>query len=290
MTRRIALTILTGQAGSGKSTAKRALEDNGFFCVDNIPVNLVEPLVSLLENNSEETHLGLVMDLRESHFTDGLPNLLDNLRGNGYKVRVAYFEATEEFLVRRFSETRRPHPLDEGGGLRDAIRREHDLLVPLRELADETVDTSGLSPHQLRDLVSQQFSSQEDEDPLQVEVLSFGFKYGLPLGSNLIFDVRFLSNPYFVPELRKRTGMEQIVRDHVLNAEGCDELLEHLSSMLDFLVPQYRAEGKRYLTVAIGCTGGQHRSVSIAHELHHRLGASGLRCKLRHRDVEGVHK
>ncbi len=288
MKRRLSLTILTGQAGSGKSTAKRALEDCGFFCVDNIPANLVEPLVSLLENNSEETLLGLVMDLRESHFTEGFPGLLTKLRSNGYTVRVAYLEATEEFLVRRFSETRRPHPLDDGGGLRDSIRREHQRLSPLRELADETIDTSGLTPHQLRALVSKQLATSDSGDDIQIEVLSFGFKYGLPLASNLVFDVRFLANPYFVPELRERTGMERVVRDFVLEAEGSIELLDRLSGMLEFLMPQYKKEGKHYLTVAIGCTGGQHRSVTIAHELHHRLATNGVRCNLRHRDVEGT--
>ncbi len=289
MNRRLSLTILTGQAGSGKSTAKRALEDNGFFCVDNIPANLVEPLVNLLENNSEQTKLCLVMDLRESHFADGFPSLLKNLRSHGYTVRVAYLEATEEFLVRRFSETRRPHPLDEGGGLRESIRREHALLSQLRELADDTIDTSGLTPHDLRALVAQRLTTGDGSDDLQVEILSFGFKFGLPLTSNLVFDVRFLTNPYFVPDLRPRTGMEQVVRDYVLKDPGAGHLLDHLSSMLGFLVPQYKKEGKHYLTIAIGCTGGQHRSVTIAHELHRQLQDSGVRCHLRHRDVEGAH-
>ena len=200
MNRRLSLTILTGQAGSGKSTAKRALEDSGFFCVDNIPANLVEPLVNLLENNSEETLLCLVMDLRESHFADGFPSLLKNLRSHGYNVRVAYFEATEEFLVRRFSETRRPHPLDEGGGLRASIRREHELLAQLRELADDTIDTSGLTPHDLRALVSERLASDGTDD-IQVEILSFGFKFGLPLTSNLVFDPVHRAAPAAVDRL-----------------------------------------------------------------------------------------
>jgi len=215
----LSLMILTGQSGSGKSTAKRALEDNGFFCVDNLPSALVRPLLKQLVESGEVQKIALVMDARDSNFIESFPKLIEELKTTQHNVHVVYFEATEEVLIRRFSETRRPHPMDEGKGLRASIRTERKLLAPLRELANETIESSSLTPHELRKIAANQLAGQASKDYLKVECLSFGFKYGVPLTANLVFDVRFLKNPYFVPEMREHTGLNQDVKEYVLGTE-----------------------------------------------------------------------
>lgn len=282
----LSLIILTGQSGSGKSTAKRALEDNGYFCVDNLPSALVRPLLKQWVDSGEVHKIALVMDTRDSSFIESFPALIEELKTTQHNVHVVYFEATEEVLIRRFSETRRPHPMDAGKGLRASIRTERKLLAPLRELANETIESSSLTPHELRKIVANQLAGQASKDYLKVECLSFGFKYGVPLTANLVFDVRFLKNPYFVPEMRERTGMNEDVRDYVLGTEDCQSLLEHIMNALQFLVPRYQNEGKRYLTVAIGCTGGQHRSVAITEEISQRLELEKIPSTVRHRDTK----
>ena len=282
----LSLIILTGQSGSGKSTAKRALEDNGYFCVDNLPSALVRPLLKRWVDSGEVHKIALVMDTRDSSFIESFPALIEELKTTQHNVHVVYFEATEEVLIRRFSETRRPHPMDTGKGLRASIRTERKLLAPLRELANETIESSSLTPHELRKIVANQLAGQASKDYLKVECLSFGFKYGVPLTANLVFDVRFLKNPYFVPEMRERTGMNKDVRDYVLGTEDCQSLLEHIMNALKFLVPRYQNEGKRYLTVAIGCTGGQHRSVAITEEISQRLELEKIPSTVRHRDTK----
>ncbi|MBT6176384.1 MAG: RNase adapter RapZ [Deltaproteobacteria bacterium] len=282
----LSLMILTGQSGSGKSTAKRALEDNGYFCVDNLPSALVRPLLKQLVESGEVQKIALVMDARDSSFIESFPKLIEELKTTQHNVHVVYFEATEEVLIRRFSETRRPHPMDEGKGLRASIRTERKLLAPLRELANETIESSSLTPHELRKIAANQLAGQASKDYLKVECLSFGFKYGVPLTANLVFDVRFLKNPYFVPEMRERTGLNQDVKEYVLGTEDCQSLLEHIMGALRFLVPRYQNEGKRYLTVAIGCTGGQHRSVAISEEISRRLQLEKIPSTVRHRDTK----
>ena len=282
----LSLMILTGQSGSGKSTAKRALEDNGFFCVDNLPSALVRPLLKQLVESGEVQKIALVMDARDSNFIESFPKLIEELKTTQHNVHVVYFEATEEVLIRRFSETRRPHPMDEGKGLRASIRTERKLLAPLRELANETIESSSLTPHELRKIAANQLAGQASKDYLKVECLSFGFKYGVPLTANLVFDVRFLKNPYFVPEMREHTGLNQDVKEYVLGTEDCQSLLEHIIGALRFLVPRYQNEGKRYLTVAIGCTGGQHRSVAITEEISRRLQLETIPSTVRHRDTK----
>jgi len=282
----LSLMILTGQSGSGKSTAKRALEDNGFFCVDNLPSVLVRPLLKQLVESGEVQKIALVMDARDSNFIESFPKLIEELKTTQHNVHVVYFEATEEVLIRRFSETRRPHPMDEGKGLRASIRTERKLLAPLRELANETIESSSLTPHELRKIAANQLAGQASKDYLKVECLSFGFKYGVPLTANLVFDVRFLKNPYFVPEMREHTGLNQDVKEYVLGTEDCQSLLEHIIGALRFLVPRYQNEGKRYLTVAIGCTGGQHRSVAITEEISRRLQLETIPSTVRHRDTK----
>ncbi len=282
----LSLVILTGPSGSGKSTAKRALEDHGFFCVDNLPTELVRPLLKQLMESGEVNKIALVMDTREKHFVESFPALVAELKGTQHNVNVVYLEATEEVLIRRFSETRRPHPMDEGNGLRASIRTERKLMAPLRELATQTIDSSSLTPHELRRIVADQISGQATENYLKVECLSFGFKYGLPLTANLVFDVRFLKNPYFNPEMREKTGMDSEVRDFVLGNNDCETLIEHIIGSLKFLIPHYKTEGKRYLTVAVGCTGGQHRSVAISEEISRRLAEEEIPSTVRHRDTK----
>ena len=282
----LSFIILTGQSGSGKSTAKRSLEDNGYFCVDNLPTALVRPLLKQLVDSGEVQKVALVMDARDSNFIESFPKLIKELKTTQHNVHVVYFEATEEVLIRRFSETRRPHPMDEGKGLRASIRTERKLLAPLREFANETIESSSLTPHELRKIGAEQLAGQATKDYLKVECLSFGFKYGVPLTANLVFDVRFLKNPYFVPEMREQTGMHQEVKDYVLDTEDCQTLLEHIMGALQFLVPRYETEGKRYLTVAIGCTGGQHRSVAITEEISQRLQLEKIPSTVRHRDTK----
>lgn len=282
----LSLLILTGQSGSGKSTTKRSLEDNGYFCVDNLPSALVRPLLKQLVDSGEVHKIALVMDARDSGFIESFPKLIEELKTTQHNVHVVYFEATEEVLIRRFSETRRPHPIDEGKGLRASIRTERQLLAPLRELANETIESSSLTPHELRKIVANQLAGQAAKDYLKVECLSFGFKYGVPLTANLVFDVRFLKNPYFIPEMREQTGMSKDVKNYVLSTEDCQSLLEHIMRTLQFLVPRYQTEGKRYLTVAIGCTGGQHRSVAITEEISQRLQLDKIPSTVRHRDTK----
>ncbi len=282
----LSLVILTGPSGSGKSTAKRAMEDHGFFCVDNLPTSLVRPLLKQLMESGEVEKIALVMDTREKHFVDSFPTLVNELKESQHTINVVYLEATEEVLIRRFSETRRPHPMDEGNGLRASIRTERKLLAPLRELAHQTIDSSNLTPHELRRIVADQVAKQTTDDYLKVECLSFGFKYGVPLTANLVFDVRFLKNPYFIPEMREKTGMDADVKEFVLSNADCQTLIAHITGALKFLIPHYKTEGKKYLTVAVGCTGGQHRSVAISEEISRQLSHEEIPCTVRHRDTK----
>lgn len=282
----LSLLILTGQSGSGKSTALRALEDRGYLCVDNLPTALLEPMILMMRQEHPTQKIALVMDLRERRLPELAPALVQRLRQSSDMLRVIYFEAQEDILVRRYSETRRRHPLDDGGGLRQAIIRERQLLAPLRELADEMLDTSTMSPHVLRAQVMQRIAGVEPGDDLRMAFLSFGFKYGLPIEADIVLDVRFMQNPFFIPELKEKTGLEQAVRDYVLNADGAREFVDHTTKLLNFLVPRYQQEGKRYLTIAIGCTGGKHRSVAIAQALFEQIRNLGHQVDVNHRDIE----
>lgn len=282
----ISILILTGQSGSGKSTAIRTLEDGGHFCVDNMPVSLVQELVQLVERQAVARRLALVMDIRERGFIEEAPAVVERLRHQYPLTRVVYLAAKEESVVRRYSETRRVHPLDRGQGLRHAIAREQQILAPLRELADETLDTSDLTPHELRDLVNRKLAGVEPGDALKVALVSFGFKHGLPFEADIVLDVRFLPNPYFIPRMREQTGLDAEVSTYVLQSPEADEFLNKAVDLLSFLIPHYQREGKRYLTVAIGCTGGQHRSVAISEELQSRLACQQIGVDTRHRDRE----
>lgn len=279
------LLILTGQSGSGKSTAMRALEDHGFFCVDNLPTELVESLVQIIRAAQPSGSLALVMDVRGRQFLKQAPALVKRLRKGDHSTRLVYLEAAENALIRRYSETRRQHPLDTGCGLRTAIEREQELLSPLRELSDQTMDTTDLSPQELRSRVIEQLALVRPEDLLKIAVVSFGFKHGVPLDADMVLDVRFLPNPFFLPSLRELNGLHASVQQHVTGSPEGIEFLAQAQSFLAFLILKYQKEGRRYLTIAIGCTGGQHRSVAITEALANMLESQGIGVDRRHRDL-----
>jgi RNase adapter protein RapZ len=279
------LLILTGQSGSGKTTVLRTLEDLGYVCVDNLPVRLVEGLIDEVLHEASVRRLVVVMDVRTSHFIEEAPALAKRLKAGPSPVRVLYLEASEATLIRRYSETRRRHPLDDGQGLRWALTREREVLAPLRELADDTLDTSAMSPHDLRNRVSEQVVGVKPGDTLRVAILSFGFRHGLPLEADMVLDVRYLPNPYFDEALRQLTGEDIRVQRYVVDSAEGALFVQHAEAFLDFLIPRYQKEGRRYFTVAVGCTGGQHRSVAIAVTLAQRLRKRRIAIDLRHREI-----
>ena len=281
------LVIVTGVSGSGKSTALRALEDAGFYCVDNLPIVLLEKLLQLSGHTAGEvSRIAAVVDARDVRFLPEAPRIISELRQLGIQLTVLFLDATDESLVRRYSETRRRHPLSgDSGTVLDGVGAERQALEGLHAVADEVVDTTSLNVHDLKRLVGRRFVSGEGAQ-LGVTVVSFGFRYGIPPHADLVLDVRFLPNPYFVPELRARVGTEPAVRDFVLAQPDAQAFLDRLYDFGGFLLPRYKAEGKSYLTIAIGCTGGKHRSVAIAGELSRRLEVAGQSVRLWHRDLE----
>lgn len=283
------ILIVTGQSGSGKSTAVRAFEDQGYYVVDNLPTALVAELIGVIEREGQHERLVLVFDVRNRRSLREGPTTIDELR-KSHPVRMIYLEASENALIRRYSETRRLHPLDIGQGLRDALIEERDLLTPMREIADDTFDTTDLSPHQLKARLIESLQDFSAAANLRVEMMSFGFKHGVPLEADTVLDVRFLPNPYFEPALREGTGLDSSVQQFVLQHQEAQTFLERTTSLLDFLVPQYQAEGKRYFTLAIGCTGGRHRSVTLAIRLAQRLEELGVEVAVRHRDIQQGHR
>ena len=283
---RLQLVVVTGLSGSGKSTAIHVLEDLGFYCIDNLPVALIPRVVELWESSQEEVRrVALGVDVRERHFLDEVPSVFAELRTRGVALEVLYLDASDDVLLRRFSETRRPHPAAEGGSLADGIRREREKLRALREASDRIIDTSAFTVHELRATL-RDLIERTDTGAMTVALVSFGYKYGLPTDADLVLDCRFLPNPFFVEELRHRIGTDQAVADYVLNRDETQELLRHVTALLEFTLPRYQREGKSYLTIAIGCTGGRHRSIVLIEELRRLLAARGHRVLVRHRDAE----
>jgi len=279
------LVILTGLSGSGKSTGARALEDAGYFVVDNLPLVMLHEFLKLTDSGNQP--VAVVVDARSSAFMKGCEQKVALLRKLGYSVEVLFFEASDQDLVRRFSETRRRHPLARQQGLAAAIQVEREMMNEIRRLATAVIDSSGETVHTLRQRVLSYVLGPESTLPqLQVALLSFGFRYGLPLEADLVFDVRFLDNPHFVEALRPRTGRDEEVRDYVLSQPDCQQFLARLKDLLLFLLPRYRQEGKSGLTICIGCTGGRHRSVAIVEELLPLLLGSSCHVEINHRDVE----
>src|SRR5262245_55836482 len=278
--------VVTGLSGSGKSTALKVLEDLGFYCIDNLPVALLPRFVELWQSSREDIgRVAFGIDARERHFLHDVPGVFDQLRGAGVQLEVIYLEASDEVLVRRFSETRRPHPAAEGGAVLDGIRRERDALRGAREYADRIIDTSAFTVHELRAALRALLETPES-GRLTISLVSFGYKYGLPTDADLALDCRFLPNPFFVDELRPKTGQDPDVATYVLERPDAQEFLDHVLALLRFTLPRYQREGKSYLTIAIGCTGGRHRSVVLVEELRARLATLGHRVLVRHRDLE----
>jgi RNase adapter protein RapZ len=281
------VVILTGVSGSGKSTALRALEDAGWYCVDNLPVVLLDKLVELGQQaGGQVPRLALVVDARDERHLPEAPRLIGEVRRKGTPLEVLFLDAADGALLRRYSETRRRHPMaGEGGSVPEGIAAERRALEPLRAVAGEVVDTSELTVHELRRFIHTRYLDAATQR-LGVTVVSFGFRGGIPGHADLVLDVRFLPNPYFVPELRSLSGLEPAVRDFVLGQPDAQTFLAKLADFGAFLLPRYAAEGKSYLTLAIGCTGGRHRSVAIAEELVRRLREGGTEARVWHRDVD----
>jgi UPF0042 nucleotide-binding protein len=283
--------VITGLSGSGKGTFLRALEDRGFYCVDNLPLSLLNKFYDLiLKSEGEYTKAAVVIDVREGGANlQDFPAILAEIRKQpGVATSVWFLEASDAVLIRRFSETRRPHPLDPNQPVLDSIGRERDLLMPIRALADHIMDTSQFTIHELRKHIVQLFEEQGTPGHLLVSVVSFGFKFGVPIDSDLVFDVRFLPNPHFVSDLKPLTGSDAAVIDYMNSHEATAEFINRLNNFVDFLLPQYEKEGKSYVTISIGCTGGRHRSVMIANALARHVQSLKYRAKVSHRDVEKV--
>ena len=282
----VQLVVVTGLSGAGRSTAAKALEDLGWFVVDNLPPGLLAPMLELgTRVQGEVDRIAVVADVRSRAFSADLRSALEEVARRGVQARVLFLEAADEVLVQRFDSVRRPHPLQGESRLVDGIDRERALLRDLRGEADLVVDTTGLNVHQLRAKVVAAFGEGRDAQELQLTVLTFGYKYGLPVDADLVLDCRFLPNPHWVAELRPKTGLDAAVRDHVLSQTGATEFLDRSEGLLRLLAEGYVREGKRYALLALGCTGGKHRSVAMAEQLRVRLAGTGIDAAVVHRDL-----
>jgi UPF0042 nucleotide-binding protein len=279
------LVILTGLSGSGKSTVLKAFEDMGFYCVDNLPVELMPIFAELhAAGEGDFARAALLVDAREGAQLEKLPPLLRHLRKD-HPITLVYIDASEDALLRRYSETRRPHPLGKDFSVRESLRHERALMEPIRKLADVVIDTSQFNVHELRQFVTTRFKNP-DQRPMLVSVVSFGYRYGVPTDADLVFDVRFLPNPHFVPRLRRFTGKDPKVRRYIQSFPQTAEFLRRIEGLLTYLIPHYIREGKSYLTIAFGCTGGKHRSVMLAESMKKALEKRSLSAKVVHRDIE----
>ena len=285
--RRLRVVVVTGLSGSGKSTAIKAFEDLDYFCVDNLPVVLLADFLELREKSSEDNyHIALGMDIRERSFLESYPRVFSELRERGTNLEILFLEAADEALQRRFSQTRRKHPLVGTGTVLDRIRAERERLKHLKEMATRVIDTSNLNVHELKRMISRLYTVYPEEDTLHVNVLSFGFKYGVPAEADIVMDVRFLPNPFFIKELRDLNGTQDPVIRFVMQQGQTQIFLDKFTELINYLLPRYREEGKNYLTIAVGCTGGKHRSVVVSEQLRVQLAGLGYPVTAGHRDVE----
>lgn len=282
----IRLIIISGHSGAGKSTAIKVLEDLNFFCVDNLPVVLLPKFMELSRQSAEISKVAIVVDVREREFLKEFTIVLKEMTDSGYNAELVYLEASDDALLRRFSETRRRHPLSEGESSLDGIKRERDMLFPVKKAATKIIDTSGYNVHQLKEIIRDYFSGPLSHEKMVMHLVSFSYRYGIPLDADIIMDVRFLPNPYFVEGLKDLDGRDLSAKEFVLNKEETKEFLVRFRNLLNFLIPSYLREGKTYLTIAIGCTGGRHRSVSIVDFLADEISFERCIIKKRHRDIE----
>lgn len=274
---KINLVIVTGMSGAGKTVAIQSFEDLGYFTIDNMPPALVPKFLELIGQSEDYDKVALVVDMRSRQFFSEVNTVLDKIESNEkLNFKILFLDATDGELVSRYKETRRSHPLAVDGRIMDGIKLERELLAPLKSLSQNVVDTTELTPRQLRKTITDQFSNSGEHTTFRIEVLSFGFKYGLPLDADLVFDVRFLPNPYYMPELRNLTGLDNPVYTYVMGHKESEEFYQHLLALLQPILPGYQKEGKSVLTIAIGCTGGQHRSTAFAHRLAEDLKSDWL--------------
>jgi UPF0042 nucleotide-binding protein len=281
------LLVITGLSGSGKTHVSRALEDVGWFCVDNLPSALVPTFAELIERSPELRRSALVVDVRERGFPEAFPAAYRNLGSSRLAASLVFLEADDKTLLQRYSETRRPHPMAGRGPAIEGLRAEREALRPLRKMADLILDTSRFTVHQLRDYVRERYDVRTEGGPMVVSVLSFGFKYGVPPEADMVFDVRFLANPNFVPRLRRLTGSDPRVVRFLRGQPDLAPFLRRMQSLVGFVLPRHEKEGRSYVTMAIGCTGGRHRSVMIANDLGAALEKKGYAVRVYHRDVKG---
>lgn len=279
------LVIITGLSGSGKGSVIKAFEDSGYYCVDNLPVDLLPKFVELVGMSSDIERAALVIDIREGQRLDALPALVRQLRGAEVRITLLFLEASDEALMRRFSETRRPHPLAQAGAVARAIRAERKAMTKIRAAADLVVDTSKFNVHELRNFITDRVIHGNAGRALRVAVNSFGFRNGVPGDADLVFDVRFLPNPNYIPQFRDRTGRDPQVAKYIRSFPQTREFMDRIIGLLVYLIPHYVEEGKSYLTIAFGCTGGQHRSVMIAEAIGRALARAGYNVKVTHRDM-----
>ncbi|WP_066915193.1 RNase adapter RapZ [Streptococcus sp. DD12] len=283
---RIELVMITGMSGAGKTVAVQSFEDMGYFTMDNMPPTLVPKLLELVKPE-ENGRIALVVDMRSRPFFSEMTTILDNIQADErINFKILFLDATDGELVSRYKETRRSHPLAATGRVLDGITLERELLAPLKNLSQNVIDTTELTPRALRKELLEQFSDKSGQAPFRIEIMSFGFKYGLPLDADLVFDVRFLPNPYYNPELRDKTGLEAAVYDYVMGHEESEDFYTHLIGLLQPIIPGYQREGKSVLTIAVGCTGGQHRSVAFAHRLARDLRELDWVVNESHRDKD----
>lgn len=279
--------VVTGMSGGGKSTVLKMLEDIGFYCVDNLPVSLIEKFMELISMpNSEISKVALGLDVRADQSFADATRILTQLKEKGHKFEILFMEADERTLIKRYKETRRVHPLAADGRVEDGVRKERQVLNTIRKNADYVIDSSHLLTRELKAELDRIFVNNEEYNSLMVTVMSFGFKYGIPADADLVFDVRFLPNPYYIEELKGQTGNDKAVQDYVMSFQESQTFLDKLVDMVQFLLPNYIKEGKYHLVIAIGCTGGKHRSVTLANELYRRMENQGhYGIKIFHRDV-----
>jgi RNase adapter protein RapZ len=280
------IIVVTGLSGSGRSAALKAFEDIGYYCVDNLPLALLSAFVGFAQQSEETSRSAIGIDIREKGFPANFPMLYGRLKSQGYTIEMVFLDASDQTIVRRFSETRRPHPLAKGTtSLLDGIRKEREALSEVKKLADRIIDTSDYTVHDLRQVVERQYSASDSDRPMVVTVVTFGYKFGVPYDLDLLFDLRFLPNPHFVPELRLLTGEDASVREYIMENADSKEFSKKLLEFLEYLLPRYRREGKSYLTIGFGCTGGRHRSVALSLIIAARLRENGYDVVVKHRDI-----